>query len=362
MLSARPDGVTEALTAIPLLLRQEGWGQSEQAGNLRAQLVAYLDDPSPHRRLLAVRSLPVAYSDPAELAAAVAARIAVEHNATVLTQALAVLDGAVPRDLADPVLAAAARRKAGPSIAGLAAGDDAEDRDLLEWWVGAHLNCALWGATPHATATVRSWFSDPGAAGPLFRAALPMLRGYASFDTEDQIRDTILSLFRIAAAALSRELTSGPDNAPVTLAADTMTTELYHASGAFEHRTPRPTASQKARWLADFIGIIEDLTPVRHPHSCYQLLKTLEFFIDEAPVRVFHAMAAIIKDDSPFRFESMGADIAVRMLDRYLADYREALTADPQLLSELRQILDILTAVGWPSALHLSYSLGDVFR
>jgi hypothetical protein len=361
VLSVRPDGVSEALKAIPRLLHVEAWAQGAVADSLRAQLVAHLDDPIPHRRFLAIRSIPLAYSDPAELTAAVAARIAVEDNATVLAQALAVLDSAVPHEMADTVLAAAQARATAPAIAGLAACDDAEHRELSRWWVVAHLNCALQAATPHATATVRSWFADPGAAGFLFTTALPMLRSNASFDAWDQHRGTTLSLFCDAAAALRRRLASGHEDSDV-IAADTMTTELYHASGAFEHRAPRPTPSQKTRWLADFIGVIEDLTVVRQPHSCYQLLKTLEFFIDENPVRVFHAMAAIMKDDSPFGFESMGADIAVCMLDRYLTEHRQAITADPQLLAELRHILEILTAVGWPSALHLSYSLGDVFR
>jgi len=58
----------------------------------------------------------------------------------------------------------------------------------------------------------------------------------------------------------------------------------------------------------------------------------------------------------------MGADIAASILDRYLTDYRQTLTTEPQMLAELRWVPEILTAVGWPSALHLSYSLGDAFR
>jgi hypothetical protein len=362
VLNFQPDGVTEALTAIPLLLRNPEWGQSEHAPSLRARIITHLDDPRPHFRLLAVRSLPAVHADPAELTAAVAARIDMEDDVDVLTQALVVLGTAVPRQLADPVLAAAGRRTAGPSITDLVADDDAERRDLRQCWVAAHLNCALWNATPHATTVVQSWFSDPASAGPLFSTALPLLRSHVSFDADGQIRETVLGLFRTAATALRRGLASVPGDARIVLAADTMTTELYHASGAFEGKTPRPKASQKTRWLADFIGMMEDLSAVRHPHSCYQLLKTLEFFIEENPARVFHAVAAIIKDDSPFRFESMGADIAARILDRYLTDYRRALTAEPQMLAELRHIIEVLATVGWPSALHLSYSLGDVFR
>jgi hypothetical protein len=362
VLNSQPDGVTEALRAIPLLLLKPEWGQSKHASSLRAQIAAHLDDPSPHLRFLAVRSLPAVHADPAELAAAVAARIDIEDNADVITQALVVLGSAVPRELADSVLAAADRRTAGPSITELAASDDAERRDLREWWVGAHLNCALWNATPHATMVVRSWFSDPSSAGAIFRTALPLLRSHVSFDADDQIRETVLGLYRSAAAALRQGLASAPEDASIMLAADTMATELYHASGAYEGKTPRPTASQKKKWFADYIGTVESLSAARHPHTCYQLLKTLEFFIEENPVRTFHTVAVIIKDDSAFRYESMGADITAGILDRYLTDYRQVFTTEPKMLTELRHILEVLTTAGWPSALHLSYSLGDVFR
>lgn len=362
MLTFQPNGVTEALTAIPLLLYKPAWAQSEHAPSLRARLITHLDDPSRHIRFLAVRSLPAIHTDPAELANAIAARIDIEDDIDVLTQALAILDGAVPPELADTVLAACGKRKTGPPITELAATDDAEHDDLRHWWVTAHLNCALSKATPHATAAVQSWFADPATSGPLLRAALPLLRAPVSFDTDGQVRKKAVDLIRTAAAALRRGLTSAPEDVRILLAADTMATELYHASGAFEGRTPRPTASQKKRWLDDFIGIIDDLSAVRHPHTCYQLLKTLEFFINENPMRIFHTVAAIIKDDSPFRFEPMGSDIATRILDTYLTDHRKALTTEPQMLTELRHILEVLTAVGWPSALHLSYALGDVFR
>ena len=242
MLNYRPDGVSEALTAIPLLLTKPGWEHSEHAASLRAGLITRLKDPGPHLRLLAVRSLPAVYVDRAELAAAISAIIDTEDNTHVLTQAVVVLDRFVPPELTDPVLASAGKRTAGPSITDLAACDDAENRDLCHWWVAAHLNCALPNATPHATAAVRSWFSDPAAAGSLFCTALPLLRRHVSFNADDEIRGSALDLFRTAASALRQGLTSAPADAPVVLAADTMATELYHASGAFEHKTPRPSA------------------------------------------------------------------------------------------------------------------------
>jgi hypothetical protein len=141
--------------------------------------------------------------------------------------------------------------------------------------------------------------------------------------------------------------------------------ELYFASGAFEGNSEkvRPTSTQRAAWYGDAILALEQLATVASfPHTCYQLLETLEPLVAEDPVRVFRAVAATVKATSMFRFEQMGVETAVRIVKRYLADHRHLFATDPDLLSELRRVLEVFAEVGWPEALHLSYSLGDVFR
>jgi len=105
----------------------------------------------------------VVHTDPADLAAALGTRIDAESDTDILTAALSVLAQTVPHDLADPVLAAAPHeRTAGPSITDLVThNDDAPQHYLRNTWVTAHLNCALHASTPHASATVNAWFSDP---------------------------------------------------------------------------------------------------------------------------------------------------------------------------------------------------------
>ncbi len=241
--------------------------------------------------------------------------------------------------------------------------DDAPQHYLRNTWVTAHLNCALHASTPHASATVNAWFSDPATAGPLFTAAIAALRPAFSFRAEAPIRAKAFDLIRPAAAALKPALIATPSDAPTVLAADALTEQLYFASGALHtNNEPHPTANQKTQWFTDAIGALENLTAVRHPHSCYQLLETLEFLIDENPARVFYAIAATIKSDSNFRYESLGSDAATRIADRYIAEHRQLFLAQSNALTELRRILETFATIGWPSALHLSYSLGDIFR
>lgn len=366
MLSYSPSGLTEALDAMTRLLYRSEWRHSDRAPDLRTRLTTHLDAPERHLRFLAVLSLPAVHTDPTALASALSARIDAEDDTDVLTAALSELDRTVPPELADPILATAANvRTAGPSITELVINNDAAElRDLLHVWVTAHLNCALQAATPYAKSVVNAWFSDPAVAGSLFRAAVASLRDAFSFRADDTIRDKAFALIRTAAAALKVGLIATPSDASVVLAADALAQQLYFASGAYDGNKdkPRPTANQKAQWFTKVIGTLEDLTTVRHPHSCYRLLETLEFFIDENPLRVFHAVAATIKDDSSFQFESMGAEAVVLIIDRYLAEHRQLFLTQPHALAELRRVLEVFAAAGWPAALHLSYSLGDVFR
>ena len=58
----------------------------------------------------------------------------------------------------------------------------------------------------------------------------------------------------------------------------------------------------------------------------------------------------------------MGVAVVLRVLMRYLADYRSLFMETPELLTDLREILETFTKAGWPVALRLSYDLGAIFR
>jgi len=198
----------------------------------------------------------------------------------------------------------------------------------------------------------------------LFSSSVSSLRALVSFSSEDPLRSKAFELVQSAAARLTVDLVESPADASVARAADALAQELYFASGAFDGGgdKPRPTPVQRTAWYVNGIVALEDLTAVTHPHSCYQLLETLEYFIDEDPPRVFRAVASTVKAESMFRFEDMGVQVTVRIIERYLAEYRNVFVAEPDLLTELRRMLEVFARVGWPAALHLSYSLGDVFR
>jgi hypothetical protein len=366
MLSYSPDAVTESVKAMGTLLHRPEWRESNWAPRMRTQLAARLDDPTSHLRYLAMAVLPVIHADLAMRARLIAERVDADDDVTLLAMDVSALNGWVPCELADPVLATASvERSGGPSIPALLADDDDSALDdLRNAWVRVHLNCHLQAGTPHASVVVREWFNEPASHAGLFRSAASSLRNFASFSAEEPLRRPAFELVRSAAATLALDLVRSPADASVALSADALIQELYFASGAGAGSgdKPRPTPEQRAAWYAEGIAALENLTAVTHPHSCYPLLQTLEFFIDDDPARVFRAVAATVKAESMFRFESLGVDVTVRIVERYLADHRQLFVAEPVLLTKLRGMLEVFAGVGWPAALHLSYSLGDVFR
>jgi hypothetical protein len=63
-----------------------------------------------------------------------------------------------------------------------------------------------------------------------------------------------------------------------------------------------------------------------------------------------------------YQYESLAADLMVRLVERYLADYRPLLRQSDECRRRLVDILDTFVSAGWPSARRLSYRLEDIFR
>jgi hypothetical protein len=367
MIGYSPDAVTESLGALTELLNDAEWvGEPDLVDAIRAQIASRLDDDEVHLRLLALRALPVIYPLPADAASAITRRIDLESNPSLLAVAVGLLQH-LPYELADAALLLASNARTGGSGLAdlLAQSEDRDSAELLRAWVTVHLNCYLQAGTPHATRATRTWFTQPRDHAEAFQSAVLSLRDIFAFNSTGPFRNKSFELLGLA----SRSLAANPslaDTDPATVAAiDSLVGELYFASGAYEGNKDRarPTPAERFAWYHSAIAMLEQLAGVAvHAHTCYQLLEVLEFLTEEDPARVFRAVAATVKATGVFRFEQLGMEIAVRLVKRYLADYRELFIKDKDLLTDLRGILEVFAQVGWPEALNLSYSLGDIFR
>jgi hypothetical protein len=61
-----------------------------------------------------------------------------------------------------------------------------------------------------------------------------------------------------------------------------------------------------------------------------------------------------------YQYDLMAESLMVRLIERFLAEYRSILREDEECRKVLIEILD--TFIGWPSDRRLTYRLEEIFR
>ena len=148
--------------------------------------------------------------------------------------------------------------------------------------------------------------------------------------------------------------------------------EIYFSSGAYDDSRSRHQAEatqprfpiRSGQFYKDMGPLLDELADVGIPSIVHNLLQTLEFFIPLDPQGVFLRFERIIKSGQKggYQYESMAADLIVRLVERYLAQYRTLFLESQECRVALINILDVFVRVGWPRARNLTYRLEEVFR
>jgi hypothetical protein len=150
---------------------------------------------------------------------------------------------------------------------------------------------------------------------------------------------------------------------------DTVALNLYLASGADDDRKdrgqgkgPHPLAAGRQRFLSRALRTIGDLGVVGLAPVAHHLVELLQSYIDVDPKRVFLEIGRAVEKslEGGYQYESLAADLIVRVVERYLADYRDVLREDARCQELLMKVLDAF--VGWTEARKLAYRLEEVFR
>jgi hypothetical protein len=148
--------------------------------------------------------------------------------------------------------------------------------------------------------------------------------------------------------------------------ADHAATELYFASGVFVNGQQQTTISraQQERFYRELTPTIDRLSAIGIASAVHRLIEMLEVFAPINPRSVFLQVAALVESgrSGGYHYESMGAEHIVRIVERYLAEYRSLLQEDAECRMALRKTLDAFVEAGWPSAQQLSYRLDEIFR
>ena len=148
---------------------------------------------------------------------------------------------------------------------------------------------------------------------------------------------------------------------------DTVCHELYFSTGADSRSegSNRPTSGIELDiFFREAAPILQRIGDYATPHTVYYLLQLLEFLLPFDPERAFDLAAHVLRHggkDTGFQFESLGADLIVRLVGVFLADHRE-IFENEERRTVLIECLEIFMEAGWPSAQRLLYRLPELIQ
>jgi hypothetical protein len=146
---------------------------------------------------------------------------------------------------------------------------------------------------------------------------------------------------------------------------DEVSIRIHFAAGThYDGVGPTDNVSpERARLYRETKSILTRLSAAIVAPIAHHLIQTLETFIPIDPAAVFALIAQAVKsaEQGGYSNEQMASDLIVRIVQRYLADYR-AIFADHARLNDLMDCLDVFVRAGWPAAQALTFKLGEIWR
>lgn len=151
---------------------------------------------------------------------------------------------------------------------------------------------------------------------------------------------------------------------------DSAAHQVYFGSRAYDMErgslsTDAIDIQLKQRFLDDYLPVLKILANVPYPSVTHPVLETLEAYISDDPERTLELLIeAVTGGGKPggYTFESLGADLVVKLVRRFLADYPAVIASNPKYRHGVVLMLDQFAAVGWPEARKLVYELPEMLR
>lgn len=146
---------------------------------------------------------------------------------------------------------------------------------------------------------------------------------------------------------------------------DEVSLRLHFAAGThYDGSVPANDISpQCVRLYQEAKPIFVQLANASVATIAHYLIQALENFIPLEPSGIFELITRSVKFSvqGGYSNEAMAVDLIVRIVQRYLADYR-AIFVNRARLDDLMDCLDIFVRAGWPAAQSLTFKLGDIWR
>lgn len=144
--------------------------------------------------------------------------------------------------------------------------------------------------------------------------------------------------------------------------------EVFFASGAHQpNNFDMPSVIQRPeqeRFYREVGDIFDNLAIIGLPGLAYDLVLTLEMFIPVDPAEVFLRIGAVVSAGQRwgYQYEDLAQDLIVRIVQRYVAEYRVLLQQNRGCQTVLRQTLEIFITAASPTAQALAYKVDEIFR
>lgn len=146
---------------------------------------------------------------------------------------------------------------------------------------------------------------------------------------------------------------------------DDISGQLFYACGAYNRHDEEPNAYANPRSLLSQYGpLLEALASATVPSTTHHTIQILAYGFESDPKAVLRLVCAAVDAgrNGGYEFDSMGLDLVMSVLRRFIAEERDMLRLDAEVLAGFIHTLDTFVDVGWGSAHNLSYSLDEVFR
>jgi hypothetical protein len=273
--------------------------------------------------------------------------------------------------------------------------DDSNKERELEYALGAIVTGLYIGQGRSAClAHLRNWLQDIADASDLLWSAVSTLREALFLRYKESASDEERAIQDRAHEVLGLVVTAATSSMPAALSTYNASSEgseervaseckyrsamrllehcvnqLYFGAGAFSGSNGRNefmlnSSASKRSFLFEYQTILSEIGQSGDPAAMHHLVELYEFVADGDPATVFDQVTALLVGPAAhegYHFESLGLDVVVRIIRRYLVDHRE-LFENPARRSALIGVLELFSDAGWPEALKLLYELPDLMR
>lgn len=236
---------------------------------------------------------------------------------------------------------------------------------------------ALWANDPQSTALINTLITNPVThARNLYRLILCVAGGLPA--REQRMTDAAFALLDRALTSVMQALrsleaehqdhkaspTSQAQHDDLMRCADGLAMRLYLSSGAFQNPNNEREVLAPEEFYRQARPLLLMLAEIGHPHTAHSVLEALEHLISVDPPRVLLLVGAVVRTGSKYgyQYEQLAMDLMVKIIERYLAQYRTILRDHPECSRTLMDILDVFVRVGWPSAHRLAYRLNEIYQ